>query len=155
MSDLLEKKIKTHADELLESRPQNGHRERFAEKLAKQKKGAAIPLRKIFGYIAVAALLAGVVFFIQSPDPITENGDSLTDVQNYYAMEMDHKVSEIKDRLEFIHIENKADILSDIETMQSETDLILQTTEEENIPFVVGLYSSKMEALDHILSILE
>ena len=156
MNDLLEKKIKIHADELFDSKPQSGHRERFVKKLAQQKKlSKRIPMRTIFGYVAVAALLAGVVFFTQSPDPITENDDSLADVQNYYAMQLDHKVSEIQELLESVNPENKADILSDIEMMQSETDLILQTTEEENIPFVVGLYSSKMEALDHIQSILE
>lgn len=157
MSDLFEQKIKEHTNDVFRNEPTNGHRERFAAKLASQKKSERIiKIRKMIIYVAAAAaVLTGVVFFTQSPQTHTGNGDSMVEVQNYYAMLFDDKVSEIKVLLENIDNEDKTIVLNDIERMKVETTRTLQMTDEDNIPFVVGLYSSKIEALEHIRDIFQ
>lgn len=157
MSDLFEQKIKEHADDVFRNEPADGHRERFAAKLASQKKSERIiKIRKMIVYVAAtAAVLTGMIFFIQSPQTHTENGDSLAEVQNHYAILFEDKISDVKDLLEQVDSQDKAAVLKDIEKMKTETTLTLQTTEEESIPFVVGLYSSKIEALEHIRCILQ
>ena len=156
MSDLFEQKIKEHADDVFRNEPADGHRERFAAKLASQKKSERIiKMRKMIVYVAAtAAVLTGVIFFTLSSQTHAENGDSLAEVQNYYAMLFDDKVSEIKVLREHVDDEDKTTVLNDIERMKVETDRTLQMTDEENIPFVVGLYSTKIEALEHIRDIL-
>jgi flagellar basal body-associated protein FliL len=157
MNNLFEQKIKEHTNDVFRNEPADGHRERFAAKLASQKKsGRIIKIRKMIVYVAAtAAVLAGVVFFTQSPQTHTGNEDSLAEVQNYYAMLFDDKVSEIKVLLEDIDNEDKTTVLNDIEKMKIETVRTLQMTDEESIPFVVGLYSSKIEALEHIQDIFQ
>jgi len=156
MNNLFENKIKEHAGEIFGNEPVSGHRERFAEKLALQKKTNRVPVRKIIIYaVSTAAILIGIVFFIQSPTTTTENGDTFTEVQNHYAILFEDKIADVKDLLEQIDSQDKIAVLKDIEKMKTETALTLQTTEEENIPFVVGLYSSKIEALEHIRCILQ
>ena len=155
MSDLFEQKIREHANDVFRNEPADGHRERFVAKLASQKKSERIiKIRKMIIYVA-AAVLTGVVFFTQYPLTHTGNGDSLAEVQNYYSMLFDDKVSEIKVLLEHVDNEDKTVVLNDIESMKVETTRTLQMTDEENIPFIVGLYSSKIEALEHIQDILQ
>lgn len=158
MSNLFERKIREYAGIILVHEPVSGHRERFASKLALRKKTNRMRrIQKVILCVtATAAMLTGIVFFMQSLQPDAENGDSLSDVEQYYAMQFEDKVSEIEVLLEQeVAYEDRVAVLDDIEKMKTETARTLQRTDEGNIQFIVGLYSSKIEALEHIRDILE
>lgn len=157
MSNLFERKIREYAGIILVHEPVSGHRERFAAKLALRKKTNRRRIQMVILYVtATAAMLTGIVFFMQSLQPDAENGDSLSDVEQYYAMQFEDKVSEIEVLLEQeVAYEDRVAVLDDIEKMKTETARTLQRTDEGNIQFIVGLYSSKIEALEHIRDILE
>jgi hypothetical protein len=119
MKNMLENRIREHAGELFGSELPDGHRERFAEKLAVMKKkqkelsignpivgenkrsagkaGKSAPFRKIYGWVAAAAIFAGIVFFYQrQTQPAEINGeDVLSEVQNYYIMQFEDEAATV------------------------------------------------------------
>ena len=169
MSDMLENKIKEHAEELFGSEPLEGHRERFAGKWdtaehletrrerfagagGKQKRVIQLGIR----YLSIAAVFVGCVLLLYNaltPHAIQEN-ESLSEVQNYYSMLLQDKIDDIEKLLQQIDESEQTVLMQDIENMLLETDDVIRNSDEQNTEFVVMTYASKMEALQHIHDML-
>lgn len=157
MDNLLENKIREHAAEIFGSEPLQGHRDRFSGKLqATTGNKKPIPIRKIISYLSVAAVFAGCIFFLKDfLKPIDNVEDeSLTEVQTYYSMQLQEKIDDIEPLLQRIDEQDRANLISDIESMQQEADSSIQESDEKNIELIVTTYSSKIESLQHIHEIL-
>ena len=173
MYSTLENKIKAHAEELFGSEPLEGHRERFAGKLfageplevhrerfaGKLVAGGSnkkSPVHKMIRYLSVAAVFAGCILLLYhalKPDYIQES-ESLSEVQNYYSMMLQEKVDDIELLLQQIDENDQAMLKKDIENMLVEADSDIRNAGEQNTEFVVMMYSSKIEALQHIHDML-
>jgi hypothetical protein len=156
MDNLLENKIREHAAEIFGSEPMLGHRDRFAEKLQAVGGKKQMPIRKIIGYLSVAAVFAGCIFFVRDlfiADYAVEE-ESLYEVQTYYAMQLQDKIDDIEQLLQRLDEQDRATLISDIEAMQQEADLSIRESDEKNIELIVTTYSPKIETLEHIHNIL-
>ena len=157
MDHILEKKIRQHATEIFGSEPLQGHRDRFAAKLqATGDDKKPIRIRKIIGYLTVAAIFAGSIFFVSDffkPDYATEE-ETLSEVQTYYAMQLQEKIDGIEQLLQRVDEQDRANLISDIESMQEEADESIRNSDDKNIELIVITYSSKIESLQHIHNIL-
>ena len=157
MDNLLENKIREHATEIFGSEPTQGHRQRFADKLqaaASPKK--QIPIRKIFGYLSVAAVFVGCLFLLRDifkTDNATDY-ESLSEVQTYYSMQLQDKIYDIEQLLQRVDEQDRANLISDIESMQQEADASIRDSDDKNIELIVMTYSSKIASLQHIHNIL-
>ncbi|MDR0348905.1 MAG: hypothetical protein LBH90_05360 [Tannerella sp.] len=153
----LEDKLKKHAGEIFKHEPAAGHRERFARKMALERKKNRISIRKTISIYAASAVavLAGFILFTSAPPAANRQNDSYAEVQMYYAAQFENEISAVTDLLEQLNSEDKAAVLKDIEQMKTETARTLQTAGEANIPFVVNLYASKIKVLEHIRDILQ
>ncbi len=157
MNDLLEDKIREHADELFGSEPLKGHRDRFADRLDVANRTRRIRFYKIISYISVAAVFAGCVFLLQrtlKQDSFLEE-ESWYEVQNYYSMQLQEKIDDIEQLLPFVDEEDRISLVRDMETLQKEADLNMLESDEKNTTLIVMTYSSKIEAMQHIHNILK
>jgi len=152
----LENQIREHAETIFGNDPLEGHRERFAQKLQPAGVKKQIPIRRMVGYLSVAAVLAGVILFsvhFLIPQQTVED-EPLSEVQNYYAMLLQDKIDEIEQLLPLVDEDERAYLLQDIVSMQQEAELTIQNSDEQNITFIVMTYSPKIESLQHIQDIL-
>jgi len=151
--------IKEHAEELFGSEPLPGHRKRFAEKLIDINAGSEqrTSFYKIISYITVAAVFAGCVFTFHRAfrSDYQLEVEPLQEVQNYYSMLLQDKIDDIEQLLFQIDELDREALKKDIIDMLEETDYAFQNSEEKNAGFIVANYSSKIEALQHIQTILE
>ena len=156
MNNLLENKIREHAEELFGGEPFKGHRERFTDRLDAVNRKKMIPVYKIISYISIAAVFAGCVFLLQRTLKLddTYEGESLAEVQNYYSMQLQEKIESIEQLLQKVDEEERSNLMHDIESIQKEADFSIQDSDEKNTAFIVMTYSSKIEALQHIHNIL-
>jgi len=160
LNSILEKKIKEHAEELFSSEPLQGHRERFAGKLVDINAGnekRTLLFYKIIRLSAVAAVFAGCIFILHRafyPD-YRQEGEPLQEVQNYYSMLLQDKIDDIEQLLLQVDDQDRDVLKKDINDMLEETDYAFQNSDENNAGFIVATYSSKIEALQHIQTILE
>ena len=155
MNNLLENKIREHAEELFGSEPIKGHRDRFADRLDAVHRTKRISIYKIITYISVAAVFAGCVFLLhRTLKPDNYEGESLAEVQNYFSMQLQEKIEAIEQLLQKVDEEERSNLIRDIDNMQKEADFIIQDSDEKNTAFIVMTYSAKIEALQHIHNIL-
>ena len=156
MNNLLENKIKAHAEEIFGNEPLKGHRERFAEKLAASKRRKRVSIYRIAGYVSIAAVFAGCVLLLYhtlNPEYLQE-GEPLSEVQNYYSMQLQEKVDNIEQLLQRVNENDRADLISDIENLQKEAETEIAGSGEKNVEFIVMTYTTKIEAIAHIQSLL-
>ncbi|MDR1407342.1 MAG: hypothetical protein LBJ23_04770 [Tannerella sp.] len=157
MNDTLEKKIRKHVDILFDREPPTDHRERFAVKLAaRKKKRHTVMIRRICGITAAAA--AVIISAVFLPIPFAEHAgnsddEPFGDVRNYYVMLLEDEVESTRQLLELVDSRNREEILQDIELLRAEPVFILEKG-EQNETLLVNVYSSKIEALQHIQNIL-
>ena len=153
----LESKIKEHAGVIFGSEPAEGHRDRFAGKLAAINPPKQLPIRKIIRYLSVAAVFTGCVFLAQHmlTNDRMEETESLAEVQNYYATKLQEKIDAIEQILPQVDENDRASLKQDMEDLQQEAAFNIQNSDEKNTAFVVMTYSSKIEALEHIYAMLE
>jgi hypothetical protein len=155
MDNRLEKKIREHGAEIFGSEPMQGHRDRFIEKLqVSVDRKKHIPIRRIIGYLAVAAVFASCIFFVR--DIFSSNNgveDDLSEVHTYYSMLLQDKINAIEQLLPQIDEQDRATLMHDIETMKQEADAIIQASDDKYIDLIVTTYSSKIESLQHIQNI--
>jgi hypothetical protein len=156
MNDMLEKKIREQAGVLFDAALPAGHRERFAAKLAARKNVRRMALlRRIGGYAALAAALVSAVFLA---DTFTGNaGDGneepFDDVRNYYVMLLEEEVESTRLFLQCLDSRSREEVLRDIEAIRTE-HIPFRDGNERNEALLVDVYSSKIEALQHIRNIL-
>jgi hypothetical protein len=146
---MLEQKIRDHAGEIFGNEPADGHRERFAGKLAARKKGKRIAWKKFAGYVAAAAILTGLL--IASPwrtPPDDGQEESPQEVRNYYALQLEHEADGIRQLLQKMDAVEREKIRKDIASIQEEP------VQEEDIALIVRVYYLKIEALQHIHQVL-
>jgi hypothetical protein len=126
------------------------------DKRAAEKAGKTIPFRKVYGWIAAAAIFAGIVFFYQwTAQPAEINGeDVLSEVQNYYIMQFEDEAATVEQLLQNVDENDRNAVLKDIESMREEAAQSIQSPEEETLSWIVNTYSFKIEALQHIRNIL-
>ncbi|MDR2231638.1 MAG: hypothetical protein LBE56_00780 [Tannerella sp.] len=156
MNNLLDNQMKRHAAEIFGNEPLTGHRERFASKLQGADGTKSIPFRKIISYLAVAAVFAGAVFLSIRllKTETTEDSTPLTEVQDYYSMQLQEKVNEIKQLLPQVNEKDRAMLLQDIESMQREAGVNALLSDENKKALIVYTYSVKIESLEHIKNML-
>jgi len=156
MNSLLENKIRENAEELFGGEPLAGHRDRFAGKLVAARKKRRIRLQKIIGYISIAAVFTGCILMLNRSFK-TENlqdSEPLSEVQSYYSMLLQEQIDVIGQLLEHINENDRAGLMNDIADIQKEADMEIQVSDEKNIEFIVMTYSSKIEALQFIQTLL-
>ncbi|MDR0795560.1 MAG: hypothetical protein LBE79_05815 [Tannerella sp.] len=154
MINKLENKIKKHAVDIFDGEPLTGHRERFAGKLQAAGEKKQVSIRRIISYVSVAAVFAGAIFFIKDIIQPEMETESLSEVQSYYTMQLQDKIYRIEQLLTNLDEENRNTLIRDMETMQQEAEAYIQDSGENNIPFIVMVYSTKIEALEHIQNLL-
>ena len=159
-NSILEKKIKEQAEELFDSEPLQGHRDRFAGKLDDVKEVGnkkRTSFHKIISYISIAAVFAGCIFMLHralNPDYQQED-EPLSVVQNYYSMLLQNKIEDIEQLLQQVDENDRDLLMKDIEDLFAETDFAIENSDENNAEFIVMTYSFKIEALQHIQTVLE
>ena len=152
MNNLLENKIREHAEELFGGEPFKGHRERFTDRLDAVNRKKMIPVYKIISYISIAAVFAGCVFLLQrtlKPEGSYE-GESLAEVQMYYSMQLQEKIDNIEQLIQQVDEEERIQLMKEIESLQQEAAIILQESDEKNTAFIVMVYTHKIDAVEHI-----
>ena len=155
MHNKLENKIREHAEEIFGSEPLEGHRDRFAGKLITAGNKKSISFRQIINYTAVAAIFAGCIFFLHRTfTPHSMQDEPLSEVQNYYSMLLQDQIDAIEQLLQRVDIEDRSSLMTDIETVQKEADFSMENSDEKNPEYIARIYSSKIEALQHIHNIL-
>ena len=156
MNSLLENKIRENAEEIFGGEPLTGHRDRFAGKLVAARKNRRIRFQKIVGYISIAAVFIGCILMLNRSFK-TENlqdSEPLSEVQSYYSMLLQEKIDVIGQLLEHINENDRTGLMNDIANLQKEADTEIQVSDEKNIEFIVLTYSSKIEALQYIQTLL-
>jgi hypothetical protein len=151
MNELLEKKIKEHAETVFGSEPEAGHRDRFAGKLAAHRKSRRLAAVVRHAALVAAAAAVAAVFLIKTPGEPDE--DSFVDTQNYYSMLLEDEIESTRQLLDGLDNSSRDEIMKDIESIQAETYPFSETG-EQNEALLVNIYSSKIESLQHIQSIL-
>ena len=168
----LENTIREHAEELFDSEPLQGHRDRFADRLAavernltdenlyagnseqvaagKDKKRFA--LYRIIGYVSVAAAFIGCILFFQHR-PKSEN-EPLSEVQNYYSMQVEDKMVELEQLFRYVDEKDRPELMNDIENMLQEAESDIRSSGENNTELIVMTYSTQIEALQHVQDLL-
>jgi hypothetical protein len=154
MNNILEDKIREHAEEIFGREPTQGHRDRFAGKLNPTGIKIRITIPQIISYAAVAAVFAFALYQTFKTEVIQES-EPVAEVQNYYSMLLRDKIEAIEQLLPQVDEEDRASLMEDIENLQKEADFSMENSNENNTAFVVMTYSSKIEALQHIRQILE
>jgi len=155
MHNILENKIRKHAEEIFGSEPLEGHRDRFAGKLDAIASKKRFSIRQIISYAAIAAVFAGCVFFLHRTSKHDFIFDEpLPEVQNYYAMLLQDQIDAIEQLIQQVDEQDRVSLIEDIENLQKEADLSVAESDENNTTFIVMTYSSKIEALQHIHNIL-
>jgi hypothetical protein len=147
MNDLLEKTIKTHAENIFGSEPAKGHRERFAAKL-EGKAAKKVAWRKPLAYAAAVALIAVMSVLQWRTTPEESREESPDEVQSYYAMQLENEVGAIQLLLQEMDESDRAMIWKDIE------DIRAKPAQEMNITLTVKVYYHKIETLQHIQQVL-
>jgi hypothetical protein len=156
MNDMLEKKIGEHADAVFAAAPPAGHRERFAAKLAaRRERGRRAVLRRICGYAAVAAAFVAAVFLANRFAGREDGGgeEPFDDVRNYYVMLLEEEVESTRPLLQRVDSRSREELVRDIESICAE-HAAFRDGGERNEALLVNVYSSKIEAVQHIRSIL-
>jgi len=153
MNELLEKKLKKHAGDIFGSEPQAGHRDRFAVKLAARRKTRR--LTAFVRYATLAAAAVATLFLLKTIAPPTGEPveESFGDTRNYYSMLLENEIESTRMLLDGLDNRSREEIMEDIETIQTETYPFSETG-EQNETLLVSIYSSKIETLQHIQSIL-
>ncbi|MDR1602810.1 MAG: hypothetical protein LBS42_10340 [Tannerella sp.] len=154
MNDMLENKIRTHAETIFGCELKAGHRERFAGKLAAKRNRRPVPVRIITVCTTAAAAIAAAVFLLTTfVRPVDDRDDeSFDDVRNYYNMLLEDEIESTEQILLTIDNRYREEIRQDIEFIRSETSFM--ESGEQNKVLLVNIYSSKIEALQHIRNIL-
>jgi hypothetical protein len=156
MNDMLEKKIREQAGVLFDAALPADHRERFAAKLAARKNvRRTAMLRRICGYAALAAALVSAVFLADTFAGKAGDGDEepFDDVRNYYVMLLEEEVESTRLLLQRVDSRDREEVLRDIEAIRTE-HIPFRDSSEGNETLLVNVYSSKIEALQHIRDIL-
>jgi hypothetical protein len=112
--------------------------------------------RQIYRYLSIAAVFAGLVIFFHHiyNQGGTQEGESLSEVQNYYSMQLQDKIEDIEQLLQQVSEEDRPALLQDLENMLTEADAEIQSTGKKNPELIVMTYSFKIEALEHIHDML-
>ncbi|MDR2120240.1 MAG: hypothetical protein LBP64_05115 [Tannerella sp.] len=154
MNDMLEKKIREHAEAVFGSEPAAGHRERFAGKLAARRKRRTTLLRRITACVTAAAAIVAAVFLLKTGFEYGDGQDeeSFDDVRNYYAMLLEDEIESTEQLLPALDNGYREDIRRDIASIRAET--AFAEYGERNEILLVRVYSSKIEALQHIRNII-
>ena len=182
----LENTIREHAEELFGSEPLQGHRDRFADRLAavnsternltveklnnaernltveklyargdEQVAGNGkrwFTLRKTIGYASIAAAFIGCVILLQHN--LKPENEPLSEVQNYYSMQLEDKIDELEQLLRYVDEKDRPDLMNDIENMLQEAETDIRSSGENNAELIVTTYSTKIEALEHVQDLL-
>jgi hypothetical protein len=154
MNDMLEKKIREQAETVFNSEPGAGHRERFAGKLAARRKRRTAIFRSLAVCTGVAAAFLVAVLLIKT---VFQPGDSreeesFDEVRNYYGMLLEDEIESTEQLLSTVDDCYRESIRKDIEFIR--TDTFFPENGEQNKFLLVSMYSSKIEALQHIQNIL-
>jgi hypothetical protein len=156
MNDMLEKKIREHAGAVFGGELKAGHRERFAGKLAAKRNRRTALVRSIT--VCSAALAAAVIVAaVFLPTTFVRPADSwddepFGDVRNYYQMLLEEEIESTEQLLPAVDSRHREEIRQDIEFIRAET--AFAENGEQNKILLVNIYSSKIEALQHIRNIL-
>lgn len=153
-----ENKIRENVNQIFDSQPAEGHRERFAKKLLSQKKNKRNARIINFGYaasIAAAIIVALIIFKPEFSDSETENISwediRIVEVQRYYAKLLDNEINTTKELLQNIDETERSNVLSDIEMMKTDNNIIPnKMTDEEKAAVIVSVYSRKIESLQNL-----
>jgi hypothetical protein len=148
----IEEKIWNHINEIVDGKPENGHRERFAAKLSAKHKPAYM-LPKPYLKYAAAAAIAVIAFFVFKPEK-AENGNialtniNIEEVKQYYAMQLDDEVNTIKKLLDNVDEQHRNEILNDIKLMRMDENKIPNALDDERkAALIVLIYRRKIESL--------
>ncbi|MDR0758346.1 MAG: hypothetical protein LBF85_10955 [Tannerella sp.] len=154
MNDMLEKKIREHATTVFGGEIKAGHRERFAGKLAAKRNRRMATVRSITACTSVAAAIIVAVFLLKPFIRPVDNRDDepFDDVRNYYNMLLENEIESAEQLLLSVDNRYREEILQDIEFIRTEASF--PENGEQNEILLVNIYSSKIEALQHIQNIL-
>ena len=155
---MLEQKIGQHAGEILDAEPEDGHRKRFAAKLvAQQQQQRRQSIRRTIRVCYAAAAAAVAALFMITLYDRTASGhddESFETVYNYYAMRLDDEVEATRQHLRKLNEPERQEIWADIQRLRTE-NLPPFGRGEQNEALLVSVYSSKIQALQHIKQIIE
>ena len=153
----LEKKIQENIDEIFDFKPENGHCQRFEQKLAKQQKNKCTYRSTWLKYAAAAAIIT-IAFFVFELQT-SENEDMalhdihIIEVERYYAMQLDDEIRATKQLLDNIDEQYRNELLSDIKLMQIDKGIIPSALDDERkTALIVSVYTRKIESLQNLQS---
>ncbi|MDR1552191.1 MAG: hypothetical protein LBS69_01850 [Prevotellaceae bacterium] len=148
----IEKKISENLNEIFDSKPASGHRERFAVKLSTWQKPKQKSFTLYLKYIAAAA--AVVIAFLVLKTENIENGNTATneihiaEVKQYYKMRLHDEIDATKELLKNIDEQYRNEILSDIKLMEIDGNKIPSALDDERkAALIVSIYRRKIASL--------
>ena len=152
----IEKKIQENVNEILDCKLENGHRQRFEQKLAAQQKNKHVYNLTWLKYTAAAAAILIAALFVFKPQTSDNSNTALHDihiieVERYYAMQLDNEIRTTKKLLLNIDEQYRDEVLHDIKLMQSDKDNLPNAlADEAKAAVIVSAYTRKIESMQNI-----
>ncbi|MDR1346942.1 MAG: hypothetical protein LBJ63_00710 [Prevotellaceae bacterium] len=154
----IEKKISENINEIFDSKPESGHRERFAAKLSAKRKPKYMLSKPYLKYVVAAAAIAVIAFFVFKPEK-TYDGNiasadiNIAEVKQYYAMQLNDEIDATKELLQNIDEQYRNEILGDIKLMELDENKIPNALDNERkAALIVSIYRRKIESLQNLQS---
>ena len=116
--------------------------------------GNIITLKKtLIAAISAAAVLAGFMFL---RDSFVEESESqeLTDVRNYYSMQLEEQIEATKLLIQNVNEEYRKDLLDNVEQIGNESVPDVQIPDDEYIVLIANVYSNKIEVLQNLQDLI-
>lgn len=139
--------------------PPEGHFERFAARLESHK--ARRNNRKRWMTVVtvmIAASFALLLYVIPPTDVAPESSESLSEVTNYYNLQMDEEIGRIAEQLTQVDEAARNELMSDLQAMQRATrkyqESLSKQSDENYISAVVLHYNAQMASLLYIHTLL-
>jgi hypothetical protein len=153
----LEHKIQENIDEVFDFKMESGHRQRFEQKLAIQRKQKRTFHLTWLKYAAAAAAIT-VTFFIfelqtSENENISRYDVHIVEVERYYAMQLDNEISTTTQLLNNVDEQYRDELLHDIKLMlTSENNIPNALDDEAETAVIVSVYTRKIESLQNLQS---
>ncbi|MDR2652487.1 MAG: hypothetical protein LBC68_09285 [Prevotellaceae bacterium] len=150
----IEKKISENINEIFGSKPEDGHRERFAAKLSSLQKPKRRTFKLYLKYVAAAAAVVVAFFALRTENIETEYDDmQIAEVKQYYKMQLNDEIDATKELLQNIDEQYRNEILGDIKLMEIDDNKIPNALDDERkAALIVSIYRRKIESLHSLQS---
>lgn len=161
MKTPLSEHLRQHRPDFDTAVPPFGHFERFEQRLEQLEQRRHWQSRIWLITTSVAAMIAIILMFqflyIMPPQP--QPTISFQEIAGFYNMQLNEKIDHIKNSLQNLDSQSRQELLNDLTVMLESNKKFnpqnLNTSQENQIAWMIQRYNIQMESLQHIEGLVE